>query len=149
MDDIKRILVVSTPPKSFRKIIHYGISLSKKYEAKLYILHSFYDPFHMKDWDSILAYKSYMRVDYKKRQQKAKEDIDKILNLEKKQGLEIEEFMSKSNHSDEIFEIVRDENIDLIVMLSHERRRLEHHIFDLDKEQLILNMPCSILLVKA
>jgi len=149
MDDIKRILLVSTPPRNFRKIVNYGISLSKKYGAKLYILHSFYDPFHERDWDSILAYKSSMREEYKKRQMKAKKDSDNILASEKAQGLEVKEFMSKSGHSDEIIRIVEEEKIDLVLMLSHERTRLEHHFFDLDKEKIILNMPCSILLVKA
>ena len=149
MDDIKRILVVSRPPRNFRKIIHYGISLSKKYGAKLYILHSFYDPFHMWDWDSVLPYKRPMQERYKKLQHKAKQDIDKILNLERAQGLAVKEFMSKSGHSEELIRIVKKENIDLVLMLSHERGRLEHHLFDLDKEQIILNMPCSILLVKS
>jgi len=41
------------------------------------------------------------------------------------------------------------EKIDLVLMLSHEGTCLEHHFFDVDKEKIVLNMPCSILLVKA
>ncbi len=148
MADIERILVISTPTKNFQKVIHYGISLAKKYGADLYILHSLHDPFGMWDWDLLIPYERSMQEDYQKLQQKAKEDIDNIITAEKAQGLLVREFISKKDISDEILRIVEEKKIDLVVMLSHERRRLEHHLFDLDVEQVILKMPCSILLVK-
>lgn len=38
-DDIKRILVVSRMTKYCQKAVHYGISLSRKYGAELYVIH--------------------------------------------------------------------------------------------------------------
>jgi nucleotide-binding universal stress UspA family protein len=44
MEDIKRILVVSRSTKDCRKAVHYGVSLSRKYGAELYVMHVVHDP---------------------------------------------------------------------------------------------------------
>ncbi len=149
MAEFNHILVVSRSTKHCQKAIYYGISLAKKYGAELSIYHSLHDPLGMWEWDLLIPYERTMREEYKKAQQKAKEEIDKIIIAEKAQCMPVKEFIRKGDLSDEILRIVEEEKIDLIVMLAHERRRLEHHLFDLDIEQIILKMPCSILLVKS
>jgi nucleotide-binding universal stress UspA family protein len=39
MEDVKRILVVSRDTKYCRKAVQYGVSLSRKYGAELYVIH--------------------------------------------------------------------------------------------------------------
>ena len=51
MEDIKRILVVSRMTKDCRKAVHYGVSLSRKYGADLYVIHVVHDPFGYEGWN--------------------------------------------------------------------------------------------------
>jgi nucleotide-binding universal stress UspA family protein len=44
--------------------------------------------------------------------------------------------------------VVKEDNIDLIIMLSHSGWRLEHFLFGRIKEEIIRKTPCSILLIK-
>jgi nucleotide-binding universal stress UspA family protein len=48
---------------------------------------------------------------------------------------------------DEILKVVKNEKIDLIIMLAHEEGRLEHYLFGRAIEELTRKMPCSIFLV--
>ena len=45
MEDVKRILVISRMTKYCKKAVHYGVSLAKKYEAELYVIHVIHNPF--------------------------------------------------------------------------------------------------------
>ena len=49
---------------------------------------------------------------------------------------------------DEIMQVVKEEKIDLMVLLSHEEGRLEHMLFGHDNDAILRRMPCSILLIK-
>jgi len=44
--------------------------------------------------------------------------------------------------------MVKEENIDLLIMSVHEEGHMEHFLFGHDNEELICKMPCSIMLVK-
>ncbi len=48
----------------------------------------------------------------------------------------------------EIETLVKEGNIDLIVLLAHEEGDLEHFLFGRSNHELVRKMPCSILLVK-
>jgi len=47
MEIFRRILVISRMNPYSRKTIHFGVSLARKYNAKLYILHLFSNPVDM------------------------------------------------------------------------------------------------------
>jgi nucleotide-binding universal stress UspA family protein len=48
----------------------------------------------------------------------------------------------------ELFKAVKEEGIDLLIMLAHEEGHLEHFLFGRSNEEIIRKMPCSVLLVK-
>ncbi|MGD2096076.1 MAG: universal stress protein [Desulfobacterales bacterium] len=144
MDDVKRILVVSRSTKHCRKAVHYGISLSKAYNSKLYVLHVFHDPFSYDGWN--LPIPSF-EEEYEKLVQKTRKDIDRIIKSEQADGLEITEWVRDGKPADEIFKVVEDEKIDLMIMSAHEEGRLEHYLFGRAVEELTRKMPCSIFLV--
>ena len=56
--------------------------------------------------------------------------------------------MKEGDPFDEIIKVVKEENIDLLIMLAHEEGHIEHFLFGRDNEDLIRKMPCSIILVK-
>ena len=56
--------------------------------------------------------------------------------------------LKEGDPTEEILATIKEKHIDLLVMLAHEEGHLEHFLFSRSNRDLILNMPCSILLVK-
>jgi nucleotide-binding universal stress UspA family protein len=144
MDDIKRILVVSRSTKHCRKAVHYGISLAKQYNAKLYVMHVIHDPFSLEGWNLPIP---SLEQEYKKLVKTTREEIDRIIKSEKADGLEVTEWIREGKPIDEITAAVREEKIDLVILSAHEEGRFEHFLFGRTVEELTRKMPCSILLV--
>ena len=147
MHDIKRILVVSRMTQYCRKAVRYGVSLSQKYGAELYVIHVIHDIFgtDMTGWNLSIP---SLGEEFKKSVQKAKEELDALVNSEKQKGMSIKELMKEGEPTEEILKAVKEEHIDLLIMLAHEEGRLEHFLFGRSNEKIVRQMPCSILLVK-
>ena len=149
MDDIKRILVVSRSTKYCRKAVHYGILLAEKHEAELYVIHAIYNPFGLKGWNVPLPSHTLLAEEYKSMQQEAKTDLDNMINAEKAGGMPIEVLISTEEPTNkEVFRVIREKTIDLLIMRAHEEWLLEHFLFGRSNEEIIRKMPCSIMLVK-
>jgi nucleotide-binding universal stress UspA family protein len=144
MDDIKRILVVSRSTKHCRKAVHYGISLAKQHNAKLYVMHVIHDPYSLEGWNLPIP---SLEQEYKKLVKTTREEIDRIIKSERADGLEVTEQIREGKPTDEIIEAVKEEKIDLVILSAHEEGRLEHLLFGRTVEELTRKMPCSILLV--
>jgi len=145
MSEIKRILVVSRDTKYCQKAVRYGISLSQKYGAELYVAHVVHEPLIFGGWN--LPFPS-LEDEYRKTLKDAREELHEIIKSEKNMGIPIKELVKEGKPTDEILKIVREEKIDLIVMLAHEEGHLEHFLFGRSNEDIIRQMPCSILMVK-
>lgn len=145
MEDIKRILVVSRSTKYCQKAVHYGVSLSQKYGAELYIIHVIHEPLIFGGWNLPIP---SLEEEYRKMLKEAKVELNAIIQKEKKKGVKIKEMIKEGKPSEVILNAVKEENIDLIIMLSHEEGRLEHFLFGRSNEKIIREMPCSILLVE-
>ena len=87
MEDVKRILVVSSMTKASKKAIHYGVSLSKKYGTELYVLHVVYHPFgfDLEGWNLPIP---SLEEEYKRIIKEAKGELDAVINQEKKKGID-------------------------------------------------------------
>lgn len=145
MEDIKRILVVSRSTKDCRKAVHYGISLSQKYGAKLYVIHVVHNPFSIEGWNLPVP---SLTKEYKKLLLDTRKGLAATINKERIKGTKVKQLVKKGEPVKEIFKVVKDENIDLIIMLAHEEGRLEHFLFGRSNEEIIRKMPCSVLMVK-
>jgi universal stress protein A len=145
MKDINRILVVSRSTKHCQKAVHYGVSLAQEYGAELFVVHVMHNPFRLEGWN--LGIPS-LQKEYERLQQTSREDIDHIIEAEKTRGLAIKTVIKEGDPSDEILKMVKEEDIDLLVMLAHEEGHLEHFLFGRDNDELIRKIPCSIMLVK-
>ena len=144
-DDIKRILVVSRMTKYCQKAVHYGVSLARKYGAELYVIHVIHNPFGYEGWNLPIT---SLKKDYQRIQQEAKDDLDRLIDSEKANGMAVKELIKEGEPTKEILKVIKEENIDLLIMLAHEEGRLEHFLFGRSNEALIRRMPCSILMVK-
>jgi universal stress protein A len=148
MDDVKRILVVSRSTKHCKKAIDYGISLAKQDGAKLYVLHVFGDPFGLEAWSLPVVSLKEIQEEYKRMQEKARSDLNRIIEAEKDTGISIEVSIMDGDSDEIILDFVKDKDIDLLIMLAHEEGRLEHLLFGRSIDRIIRKLPCSVLLVK-
>jgi len=145
MDDIKKILVVSRMTKYCKEAVQQGISLARKYNAELYLIHVVHDPFGLEGWNLPMV---SLEKDYKKLLEEAKEDLDNMVAREREKGLQVTELIREGDPTKEVLTAVKDFNVDLMIMLAHEEGRLEHFLFGRTNDDLIRKMPCSIMLVK-
>ena len=143
MDEIKHILVVSRMTTQCKLALHYGISLAKKYEAALSVIHTVHNPFGLDGWNL-----PPLEQDYSTLIRKSKADIDMAIRAERADGMEINEIIREGEPITVICKVVRQKRIDLLIMLAHEEGRLEHFLFGRCNEELVRRMPCSVLLVK-
>lgn len=145
MEDIKRILVVSRMTKHCRKALHYGVSLSKKYGAELFIIHVVHEPFILGEWNLPMP---TLQKEYKKMLEDAKKELDAIIDHEKEKGINVKELILKGKPTEEILKAVKKEKIDLLIMLAHEEGRFEHFLFGRSNDEIFRKLPCSVLLIK-
>lgn len=145
MAKITRILVVCADTKFSRDALRYGVDIAKEFGAELFVLHVVHDPFGMEGWN--LPFLS-VDEDYRRVLEDAKANLLKMIAAERAAGLHIREMVREGEPSRKILDVIREEKIDLLVLLSHEEGRLEHFLFGRSNDDLIRKMPCSILLVK-
>jgi len=116
MNEIKRILIINRSILHFQKAIHLGVSLAKKYGARLYIVHVFRNPLNVDKWGAQIPNNQTLRKEYESIRQNIKNELYAIISLKKAQGITIKE-------------IVDEENVDLVIMLAHKEGRFEN-LFD-------------------
>jgi universal stress protein A len=143
-NDVERILVVSRSTKECQKALHYGVSLAKQFNSKLFVLHVLHDPFSVDGWN--LPTPS-LKQEYETLVKKARKEIDRIIKSEQADGLDIVEWIRDGRPAEEVIAAVKKDKIDLVIMAAHEEGRFEHFLFGRTVEELSRKMPCSILLV--
>lgn len=145
METFNNILVVSRSTHHCIKALRKGISLARKYGAKLHILHVIYDPFYFNDWNiSLSAFEDELQAAIAK----ARKEWDELIRVEKSEGLDITEHVEHGKPADEILKVVEREDIDLILMLAHKEGRFEHFLFGRTNEAIIRKLPATLMLVQ-
>lgn len=145
MEDVKRIMVVSRDTQFDRKAVHYGFSLAKQYGAKLYVIHVIHDPFSLQGWNLPVP---SLEKEYERLLHDTRKELAAMINSERKKGMKVKQLVKEGAPEKEIFETIKTEKIDLLIMLAHEEGHLEHFLFGRSNEEIIRKMPCSVLLVK-
>ncbi len=145
MDDLSRILVVATDIKYSQEAVHRGVSLARKYGAELIVLHVEHDPFGIDGWN--LPFLS-VEEEYKNLLKEAKENLHRLIRSEMAKGLPVRELILAGEPTAVVLKVIREERIDLLVLLAQEEGRLEHFLFGRTNDILLRRMPCSVLLVK-
>jgi nucleotide-binding universal stress UspA family protein len=145
METFNNILVVSRSTKHCLKAVRTGISLARKFRAKLYILHVIDDPFNLEGWNLPVP---TFQDEYRKMIADAKRELDQMVQAEKADGLIVSEWVKEGEPVDEIQKVVESEHIDLIIMLAHSEGRLEHFLFGKTNAAIIRKLPATLMLVK-
>ncbi|MBT0665262.1 universal stress protein [Geobacter pelophilus] len=148
MENIRNILVVSRMIPYSREAIRSGISLARKYDAKLLVLHLVSNPVGLMAVNAPGLFPAEEYKNYSNSQQEAKEQLDKVIKQETNSGFPIKELVSDHDSVEEIVKVVKEEKIDLIIMSAHKEGHIEHALFGGENDAIIRRMPCSIMLVK-
>jgi nucleotide-binding universal stress UspA family protein len=148
MEDIQRILVVTRSTKYCQKAVHYAVSLSKKYDAEIIVLHVIHNPFGLEGWNVPIISRRDLEEEYRKMFEEARAALDRIIDRERTNGLPIKELVVEGDPQKTIFEIVEKEKIDLLVMIAYEQGRIEHWLFGRGTDEIVRRMPCSVLLIE-
>ncbi|HSB31238.1 MAG TPA: universal stress protein [Candidatus Sulfobium mesophilum] len=105
MEDIRRILAVSRMTTYCRKVVHYGISLSEKYNALLYVIHVMHNPPGLEGWNL-----PPLEHDFTMLFKKSKEDIDAAIKEERATGMDIREVIREGDPTQVIMDVAKEEN---------------------------------------
>ena len=148
MEEVKRILVLSRSTKHCGKAVKYGLSLAKQYGCELYVLHIIHNPFGLEGWNVPIISLKELNEEYEKMQQEARADLDRMVEEGKAEGISVQVMVKEGHPNKELFNVIKDEKIDLLILLAHEEWRLEHVLFGRANDEIIRRMPCSVMLVK-
>ena len=145
METFENILVVSRSTQHCIRVLRHGISLARKYGANLHILHIIHDPFSLNGWNLPIP---SLEEEYKKMIASARQELDRMVQAEKAEGLVINEWVKEGNPVDAIQNVVESQRVDLILMLAHKEGRLEHFLFGKTNDTVIRSLPATLMLVK-
>ncbi len=153
MEQIKRILVVSRSTRYCRFAVDCGITLARQFGAELSVMHLLSNPVDKEEVNAPDLFMSYnipntSIQDYLNIREEERKKIDQIISEEARGGIPIKTMIKDGKPADEVEKVVREKEIDLLVMLAHEEGRLEHLLFRGDNDAIIRRIPCSIMLVK-
>jgi nucleotide-binding universal stress UspA family protein len=148
MKNFAGILVVSRMNSDSRDAVRFGVSLARKHDAKLLVLHLIANTVDMAGVYLPGRFPEEDIANYLKEQQEVKKQLAEVIKKEMKGGFPMKELVRDGDPVDEIVKLVGEEKVDLIVMLAHQEGRFEHALFGGENDAIIRKMPCSILLVK-
>jgi nucleotide-binding universal stress UspA family protein len=148
MQDFKNILVVTISTTYCKQALHYGISLAKRYNAKVHVLHLMHDPFNLDYWQLALPSLKNIQEEYQEMRTTAKKELDAMIATEQAKGLSVQVEIAEGLPEKEILQAVKDNKIDLLVMLAHEEGFLEHSLFGGLNEKIHRKLPCTIMFIK-
>jgi len=142
--DFRHILAVSWLTRYCDNTLKAGISLSRKYNAKLSIVHVM-DTTWLKGWNLPMV---SIAEELAKDMERHKTELHKIIGAEQKKGMNIDEIVREGIPSQVILQLIKEAQIDLLVLRSHEESLIERFLVGGSNDDIIRAMPCSIFLVK-
>ena len=148
MEEFKNILVVTNSTKYCRQALARGISLAGCYHARLHVLHLMHDPFGLSHWQLPLPSLKSISTEYQDIRATAKRDLDAMIGAEQAKGLPIQVSIAEGSPEKEVLRAVKDNQIDLLIMIAHAENYLEQMLFDRLNEEIHRKLPCTIMFVK-
>src|SRR5690349_20339799 len=94
-----------------QEAIHYGLSLARKFDAELQVLHLVSNPVDMKAVNAPGLFPKEEYKNYRNIQREAKEELDKVIKQETGDGFPVKELISDHDPVEEIVKVVKDEKI--------------------------------------
>ncbi len=143
--EIKSIIFPTDFSEGSSQALQYAVDLTKKYGAKLYVVHVIYDIAKATGW-----YVPHVSMDqmYKDIQEGAKKELERF-GVEELGGVKnIERTVLTGVPHEEIINFAKKNKIDLIIMGTHGRKGIDRILFGSTAAQVVRFAPCPVLTVR-
>jgi nucleotide-binding universal stress UspA family protein len=143
--EIKTILFPTDFSEGSANALKYAVDMSKKYGAKLYVIHVIYDIAKASGW-----YVPHTSVDqmYKDIEASAKKELERF-GVEELEGIKnIERSVITRVPHEEIVNFANKNKIDLIIIATHGRKGIDRLLFGSTASQVVRFAPCPVLTVR-
>lgn len=143
--EIKSILFPTDFSEGSSQALQYAVDLTKKYGAKLYLVHVIYDIAKATGW-----YVPHVSMDqmYKDIQEGARKELDKFGSEELSGMKNLERIVVTGVPHEEIINSAKKNKIDMIIMGTHGRKGIDRILFGSTAAQIVRFAPCPVLTVR-
>ena len=143
--DIKSILFPTDFSEGSAQALQYAVDMSKRYGAKLYVIHVIYDIAKATGW-----YVPHVSMDemYKDIQEGAKKELERFGVEELARVKNVERRVITGVPHEEIINFVSANKIDLVIMGTHGRKGIDKILFGSTAAQVVRHAPCPVLTVR-
>lgn len=149
MIKIERILVPVDFSQSSETALRYACEIARDRAAKLYVLHVIHqriiDTLHHM---SALGYKGEFPEVLSEVVKERREELDRFLPREARQGMDVEFEVRKGKPAEEVIQVARENRIDLIVLGTLGRSSIEAVLVGSVARHVTNHAPCPVLLVR-
>ena len=146
MEVIKKILLPTDFSEGAEAVLSYVLSLAKKYDAHIDILHVIHEFGDMTDF--YVPHISYDVME-KEMEEAARKNMESFCRENVEGKAEFEIHTRKGTPFLEIIQAARDLNSDLIVMGTHGRTGIDHILFGSTAEKVVRKSPIPVMTVRA
>jgi nucleotide-binding universal stress UspA family protein len=143
--EIKSILFPTDFSEGSAQALQYAVDMSKRYGAKLYVVHVIYDIAKATGW-----YVPHVSMDemYKDIQQGAAKELERF-GVEELAGVKnVERKVITGVPHEEIINFVGANKIDMVIMGTHGRKGIDKILFGSTAAQVVRHAPCPVLTVR-
>jgi nucleotide-binding universal stress UspA family protein len=143
--EIKGILFPTDFSEGSSQALQHAVDLTKKYGAKLYVVHVIYDVAKGTGW-----YVPHVSMDqmYKDIQEGAQKELEKFGVAELSELKNIERTVLTGVPHEEVMNFAKKNKIDLIIMGTHGRKGIDRILFGSTAAQIVRFAPCPVLTVR-
>jgi nucleotide-binding universal stress UspA family protein len=143
--EIKSILFPTDFSEGSSQALQYAVDMSKRYGAKLYLLHIIYDVAKATGW-----YVPHVSMDqmYKDIEEGAKKELERFGLEELRELKNLERSVHLGVPHEEILNFANKNKIDIIIMGTHGRKGIDRMLFGSTAAQVVRYAPCPVLTVR-
>jgi len=143
--EIKSILFPTDFSEGSAQALQYAVDMSKRYGAKLHVVHIIYDITKATGW-----YVPHVSTDkmYQEIQEGAKKELDRFAVKELAEVKDVERTVITGVPHEEVINFAKKHKIDLIIMGTHGRKGIDRILFGSTAAQIVRFAPCPVLTVR-
>lgn len=126
------------------EITSYAVSIAKKYDSELHLLHVIPNLNYFTPYESFLTPENLVAIE-RNIEKEIEKDFDKVV---KKIDIPAKRIIRTGVTFVEIIDYIKEEGIDLVVMGTHGRSGIEHILIGSVAEKVVRKSPCPVLTVR-
>ena len=144
MIEIKKILFPCDLTENSSKILPYVLSISEKYNSKVYLIHVVQD---LRKWGQLYVPHPSADLFQKEALEGAEKAVNKICEKQLQSCPNFKRILVSGDIVAEILNTIEAEEIDLLIMGTHGRKGFEHTIFGSVAEKVLKQSPIPVLVI--